>query len=156
MSTIQATTERVQKRAVGVLAAYSIPLLRINLGLVFLIFGALKFVPGASPAEDLVVRTFDALSLGYVSADVALAITAISECFIGLTLVTGKYLRAGLVVMAGSMVGILSPLVLFFPDLIAGGPTLAGQYVIKDIVLVAAGFVVAARTLGAHLVVDDA
>jgi putative oxidoreductase len=154
MSTIQATTERVQKQAAGVLATYSIPLLRISLGMVFLIFGALKFVPGASPAEDLVARTFDALSLGYINADVALLVTAVAECFIGLTLVTGKYLRAGLVVLAGSMVGIMSPLVLFFPDLIAGGPTLAGQYVIKDIVLVAAGFVVAARTLGARMVVE--
>ncbi|MGH3357438.1 MAG: DoxX family membrane protein [Nocardioidaceae bacterium] len=156
MSTIQATTERVQKRATEVLASYSIPMLRVSLGLVFLIFGSLKFVPGASPAEDLVVRTFDSLSLGFVNGEVALAITAVAECFIGLTLITGKYLRAGLAVLAGSMVGIMSPLVLFFPDLIAGGPTLAGQYVIKDIVLVAAGFVVAARTLGARLVVERA
>jgi uncharacterized membrane protein YkgB len=50
------------------------------------------------------------------------------------------------------MVGILSPLVLFFPELFPGAPTLEGQYVLKDIVLVAAGLVVTARALGAELV----
>jgi hypothetical protein len=50
------------------------------------------------------------------------------------------------------MVGILSPLVLLAGDLIADGPTLEAQYVFKDIVLVAAALVVAARALGARLV----
>jgi putative oxidoreductase len=47
-------------------------------------------------------------------------------------------------------VGILSPLVLFPDDLFAGkdhAPTLEGQYVLKDLVLVASGLVVAAREL---------
>ena len=44
------------------------------------------------------------------------------------------------------MVGIMSPLVLFYGDLFPGGlPTLEAQYVLKDIVLAAAGAVVAAR-----------
>ena len=62
-------------------------------------------------------------------------------------------LRAGLVVMAGSMVGIMSPLVLFFGDPFPGlVPTLEAQYLLKDIVLVAAGAVVAAHALGARYV----
>jgi putative oxidoreductase len=49
----------------------------------------------------------------------------------------------------------MSPLVLFFGDLFPDGtPTLEGQYVLKDIVLVAAGLVVAARVMGARLVTD--
>jgi hypothetical protein len=40
--------------------------------------------------------------------------------------------------MAGALVGILSPLVLFPDQMWSGnGPTLTGQYVFKDIVLVA-------------------
>ena len=53
-----------------------------------------------------------ALSLGILSGYGALVATAIVETFIGLTLITGKLLRAGLLVLGGAMVGILSPLVL--------------------------------------------
>lgn len=135
------------------LTRYSILILRVSLGLVFLGFGVLKFIPGASPAEELAVRTVERLSLGVLSGGVALFVTAAAECFIGLTLISGRLLRTGLLVLAASMVGILSPLVLFFTDLFPGAPTLEGQYVLKDIVLVAAGMVVAARTLGAQFVV---
>ena len=94
----------------------------------------------------------DRLTLGIVSGDVALFVTATAECFIGITLVSGKLLRPGLVVLGVSLAGILSPVVLFFSDLFPGAPTLEAQYVLKDIVLVAAGLVVAARALGARLV----
>ena len=138
------------------LAAHSVTLLRISLGLVFLGFGVLKFFPGASPAEDLVIRTVDTLTLGVVSGTPALVMTAAMETFIGLTLLTGVALRAGLVVLGGAMVGIMSPLVLFYGDLFPGGlPTIEGQYVLKDIVLAAAGAVVGARALGARYVTDD-
>ena len=49
------------------LAAHSVTALRISLGLIILGFGALKYFPGASPAEPLVMRTVDALSFGLVS-----------------------------------------------------------------------------------------
>jgi uncharacterized membrane protein YkgB len=140
--------QRVASTATGWLAAHSITALRVSLGLVFLGFGALKFVPGASPAEALVIRTFDTLSLGLVSGTTAV------ETFIGLTLLTGVGLLPGLVVMAGVMPGIMSPLVLFFGDLFPGYPTLEAQYVLKDVVLVTAGAVVAAQALGARYVLS--
>ena len=147
---------RAEAQVARWLAAHTITLLRISLGLVFLGFGVLKFFPGASPAEALVIRTVDALSLGLVSGPPALVMTAAMETFIGLTLLTGRGLRAGLVVLAGAMVGIMSPLVLFYGDLFPGGlPTIEGQYVLKDIVLAAAGAVVAAQALGAQYVVSD-
>jgi uncharacterized membrane protein YphA (DoxX/SURF4 family) len=142
------------ERAVRWLSRYSIGILRISLGLIFLGFGVPKFFPGVSPAEGLVTRTLDTLTFGVVTGTSALVLTAVVECFIGLTLLTGRFLRAGLVVLGGAMVGILSPLALFFTDLFPGGPTLEAQYVVKDIVLVAAGLVVAARALGASLVPD--
>ncbi|MEJ3748853.1 DoxX family protein [Actinomycetes bacterium KLBMP 9797] len=134
------------------LARHSIGILRVSLGVVFLGFGALKFVPGASPAEALVVRTLETLSLGLVSGTGALLVTAVAECFIGVTLITGRLLKTGLLVLAASLVGIMSPLVLFFADMFPGTPTLEAQYVFKDIVLVAGGLVVAAKALGARLV----
>lgn len=142
----------VTDRLAGWLARHSITALRVSLGLVFLGFGVLKFIPGASPAEELAVRTLETLTFGVISGGTALLVTAIAESFIGVTLITGKLLRIGLLVLAGSLVGIMSPLVLFFTDLFPGAPNLVGQYVVKDIVLVAAGLVVAARALGARLV----
>jgi len=148
--------EQVQRRAATWLAAHSITALRISLGLVFLGFGVLKFFPGASPAEALVMRTIDTLTLGVVSGQAAVVITAVLESFIGLTFITSIGLRAGLVVLTGSLVGIMSPLVLFTGDLFPDfTPTLEAQYVVKDIILAAAGAVVAAKVLGARYVVSS-
>lgn len=137
------------------LSRHSVDMLRISLGLIFLGFGVLKFVPGLSPAEELVSRTLETLSFGLVPPVAALLLTAVMETFIGVTLVTGRWLGAGLIALAGALVGILSPVVLFATDLFAGGPTLEAQYVLKDIVLAAAALVVAAAALGARLVADE-
>jgi hypothetical protein len=62
-------------------------------------------------------------------------------------------MRAGLVVMAGWLAGIMAPVVLFPTEMFPGGlPTLAAQYVLKDIILIAAAAVVAAQALGARMV----
>lgn len=134
------------------LAAHGLQLLQISLGVVFLAFGVLKFFPGASPAEPLVMRTIDTLTLGLVSGQAAVTMTAVIETFIGLTLVTGKFLRTGLVVLAGALAGMMSPLVLFFGDMFPGGtPTLEAQYVFKDIVFAAIVLVLGAKALGARM-----
>jgi putative oxidoreductase len=144
--------ERAQEVAVGWLSRYSVAVLRVSLGIVFFAFGVLKFFPGASPAEALVERTIDTLTLGIVHGRTAVLITAVMECFIGIALISGRFVRTGLVVLAGALVGIMSPLVLFFSDMFPNGtPTLEAQYVFKDIVLAAAGLVVAAVALGAKL-----
>lgn len=138
------------------LTAHSITALRISLGLVILGFGALKFIPGASPAEDLVMRTTDVLTLGLVSGTAAVVATAVLETFIGFTLLTGIGLRVGLVAMAGWLVGIMTPVVLFPADMFPGFfPTLEAQYVLKDVILAAAAAVVAAKELGARYVLAD-
>jgi hypothetical protein len=143
----------VSARLTAWLAAHSVTALRVSLGLIILGFGALKYVPGASPAEPLVLRTVDTLSLGLVSGTPAVVATAVLETFIGLTLITGIGLRVGLVALAGALVGMMSPLVLFFGDMFPGYlPTLEAQYVLKDIILAAAAAVVAARTLGARYI----
>ena len=133
------------------LSRHSITVLRVSLGVVFLGFGILKFFPGVSPAEDLAIRTIDALTLGIVSGGRALWLTAAVECFIGMTLVSGRWLRAGLATLGLALIGILSPLVLFFGDLFPGAPTLEAQYVLKDVVLAASGLVIGASALGARL-----
>ncbi len=137
------------------LAAHSVTLLRVSLGLVILGFGVLKFFPHVSPAEPLVARTVDALTLGLLTGRPAVVTTAIVEAVLGLILLTGKGLRIGLILMAGWLLGIMAPLVLFFGDLFPGFvPTLEAQYVLKDVILAAAGAVVAAQALGARYTVS--
>jgi putative oxidoreductase len=150
------TLRRVEARAAAWLARHSIDALRVSLGLVFLGFGVLKFVPGLSPAEPLAAQTIDVLTFGLMPERIGLVMVAGLETTIGLLLISGRWVRIALGLLAVELVGILSPIVLLPGQMFSGplAPTLAGQYVIKDIVLVAAGLVVAAKTLGARMVVD--
>ena len=136
------------------LVAHSIAILRVSLGAVFLAFGALKFFPGVSPAQDLVERTTDALTFGLVPGAVALVAVAAMECIVGICLVSGRAVPLAVCLLGVLLVGILSPLVLLTGRLFAGphgAPTLEGQYVLKDVILVGAGLVVAATCRGAGL-----
>ena len=72
-------------------------------------------------------------------------------------LITGRYLRATLLLLFVQMAGTITPLFLFpaatwvhFPY----APTLEGQYIIKNIVLVAAAIAVGATVRGGGLVVE--
>jgi uncharacterized membrane protein YphA (DoxX/SURF4 family) len=138
-------------RLQGWLSAHSVPVLRVALGSVFLVFGVLKLFPGYSPAAQIAARTLDRLTMGLLTGETAVLVTAATEIVIGLTLVTGVFLRTGLVVLAGALVGIMSPLVLFTAELFPHGPSLMGQYVLKDVVLAAAGLVIGAWALGSRL-----
>ena len=71
------------------LARWSITILRVGLGVIFLGFGVLKFFPGVSPAEGLVMRTLDVLAFGIIPAHTGVALVAGLECAIGLGLITG-------------------------------------------------------------------
>ena len=154
--TTPASPRTIADTAIEKLAAFltrhSVAILRVSIGLVFVVFASFKYVSGASPAQDLAIATVDKLTLGMVTGHSALLFTALTETIIGITLLTGRFVKVGLCVMAMAMVGILSPLVLF-PGQMWGdhGPTLTGQYVFKDLVLVAGAMVVAAHALGARL-----
>jgi putative oxidoreductase len=133
------------------LRAHSIELLRVSVGLVILAFGVLKFFPGVSPVEGLTIKTTDALSFGLVPGHIAIVIVATLETIIGLLLISGRFLRLAIYLLAGQLIGVLAPLVLFTGRLFAGphnAPTLEGQYVIKDLIVVAAGLVVASTLPG--------
>lgn len=128
----------------------SITTLRIALGAVFLLFGLLKFFDNVSPAERISVRTVESLTFDLLTGDTARIVVATLEVSIGVLMISGMFQRLGLVLLGMAMVGILAPLVLFPEDLFAGrfhAPTLLGQYVIKDIVLLGAGLVIMARVL---------
>jgi uncharacterized membrane protein YphA (DoxX/SURF4 family) len=145
---------RIDQQVTVWLARHSVSLVRISLGVVFLLFGVLKFVPGASPAEDMATRVMSDMTLGLIPDWLCLVLVAAMESTIGLSLVTGRYLKVGLSLLGMAIVGIMAPLVLFPQDLLTNEltPTIEGQYVFKDIVLAAAALPVFLRERGARFV----
>ena len=69
------------------------------------------------------------------------------ESLVGILLIAGVFQRFALALLAVTFVGILSPLVFFTGELFTPGPTLTAQYILKDVVLIAAAMVVASRAL---------
>ena len=147
--------DRVDVQITGTLARIGVPAVRIALGIVFLWFGVLKFFPNLSPAEDLAARTIQRLTAGAVQPDVSLPVLAAWESVIGIGLILGRWLRGILFLLAVQMAGTFTPLVLF-PDetwtIFPIAPTLEGQYIIKNVVLIAAAMVVRATVRGGRIV----
>ena len=138
------------------LAEYGVTALRISIGVIFFWFGVLKFWPGLSPADQLATETIDRLSFGLLPRDTARILLAVLETSIGIGLVTGKYMRITLLLLVGQMLGTVTPLFLFTDITWADPfvPTLEGQYILKNIVLVSAALTIGATVRGGGLVDD--
>ena len=124
--------------------------IRIALGINYFHFGFLKFYPDLSPAELIASYTAQRLSLYWISASTTLQIIAVMECTIGCALLFNIGLRwvapAFFFHMAATFLPLfLLPEVAFkFAPL---APTIEGQYILKNFVLVSAGLVVFAPHL---------
>ena len=152
--TLPAPLDPIDKRITGWMARHGVGLARIALGIVFLWFGAIKFVPGLSPAADLAGRTIEAITFGLVPPSVGVPILAAWECVVGLGLLTGYQLRVTLLLLFVQMPGTMMPLMLFPEEtfrIFPYAPTLEGQYIIKNVVLVSAAIVVGATVRGGQL-----
>jgi uncharacterized membrane protein YkgB len=136
------------------MAQRGVTLTRLALGVVFLWFGVIKFVPGWSPAADLAARTIARLTFGLVPEPLGLPILAAWESLIGLGLLSGRFLRFTLLLLFLQLPGTMLPL-LFFPHetflAFPQAPTLEGQYIIKNLVLVGAAIVIGATVRGGRL-----
>lgn len=139
------------------MARHGITLLRWSIGLIFIWFGTLKLVPGMSPADQIATETTMTLTFGVLSEDVARLALACLELAIGIGLVTGRFLRVTLLLLFAQMAGTLTPLVISPDQIWSDFPfvlTLEGQYIMKNAVLISAGFVIGATVRGGRLVED--
>ncbi len=146
---------RIDPVITGFMARYSILFLRVSLGINFFWFGVLKFFPNLSPAQGLAARTIEVLSFGLIGSEISVPLLALWECLIGLGLITGKFLRATLFLLFLQMAGTMTPLVLFPSETFVRfpyAPTLEGQYIIKNLVLISAGLVVGSTVRGGRIV----
>jgi uncharacterized membrane protein YphA (DoxX/SURF4 family) len=128
-----------------VAARHGLRLLRLSLGLVFLWFAVPKFRPGLSAADTLAQDTISALTANVITGSLATYLLAALETAIGLGLLVGRLLRPTLAALMFQMAGTLTPLALF-PALMWKAPlvlTLEGQYIVKNLVLIAACIAVA-------------
>ena len=157
MQIIVDSFNRIDKRITNWMASYGILVLRISLGVVFFWFGILKFFPGISPAQDLATRTIAIITFGVIPSTTSVFLLAIWECVIGLGLIFGVFMRATLLLLFLQMLGTITP-IFFFPHevftQIPYAPTLEGQYIIKNLVLISAGIVIGATVRGGAVVAD--
>lgn len=140
------------------MAKNGVPITRVALGIVFLWFGIIKLGPGWSPATDLAGRTIERVTFGLVEPSVGIPVLAVWESLIGLGLLTRKFLRTTLLLLFVQMPGTMMPLLLFpaeafnaFPH----APTLEGQYIIKNLVLIGAAIMIGATVRGRSIEAEE-
>jgi hypothetical protein len=136
------------------LVKHSLHALRLSLGVVYLWFGALKLFPGLSPAQEIARRTIAILSFGLVPHGLDMLLLALLECAIGFNFLWGKYPRITLGLMTFQMIGAMAPLVLFPQEVFRVfpiAPTLEGQYILKNLVLLSAAMVLATTVRGGRV-----
>lgn len=137
---MQTTYRRIDAGITRLLRRWSIPALRVSLGLVFLWFGALK-VFDITPVADLVADT-----VYWVDPDWFVPLLGIVEVAVGIALIAKVALRPALAVFALQMAGTFLVLVILpdvaFQDGNIFKLTTEGEFVVKNLVLLSAGLVV--------------
>jgi len=150
--------QNADRKITGWMASHGITLLRISMGIIFFWYGMLKFFEGLSPAESLAIRTIDILTFGLVGPATVRYGLAAWEVLIGIGLLFRFRLRETLLLMFLQMLGTLTPIILLPGEVFRVIPyalTLEGQYIFKNLVLIAAGMVIGATVRGGALVPED-
>lgn len=140
MTSLSQAFETLDRRLVRFMRAHGVRLLRLSLAVVFIWFGALKLV-GRSPVADLVART-----VYWLPPESFVLWLGAWEVVVGLGLLFAVALRVTLALFWLQMAGTFLVLVLR-PDIAFQGRnplllTTEGEFVIKNLVLIAAGLVV--------------
>ncbi|MFW6724440.1 DoxX family membrane protein [Streptomyces sp. MAR4 CNY-716] len=125
-------------------ALFGIAALRISIGIIYLWFGIPKFFPGVSPAEALASKTVERLTFGVIEGTAASVVTGTLETVLGLLLISGRLVSLTSIGLLAHMAGTFTPLFIFPKETWEGFciGTLEGQYILKNLVIVAAAFVV--------------
>jgi len=139
----QQTFDRIDRHIAGFMGRWGTPALRLSLGIIFIWFGLLKPL-GISPAESLVLATVRWMPL--FEPATWLSVIGWWEVVIGVTFLFRPTNRIAIALLALQMVGTFMPLILlpgvtFQPDRIPYGLTVEGQYIVKNLVIIAAALV---------------
>lgn len=131
--------------------------LRFSLAIIFIWFGLLKPL-GLSPAAPLVRATVDWMPL--LSPDGWVAVIGWWEVAIGATFLFQRTVRIAIALLALQMAGTFMPLVMlpsvtFQPGHIPYAPTMEGQYIIKNLLIISAALAVGGTARHADKTVFD-
>jgi uncharacterized membrane protein YkgB len=137
------TLDTLDRRIAEVMAHSGVTALRYSLGLIFIWFGILKPL-GLSPAAPLLIATVGFLPV--FTPEQWLGIIGWWEVAIGLTFLFRATLRIAIGLLALQMVGTFMPLfmlpeVTFQAGRIPYAPTMEGQYIIKNLLIISAALV---------------
>lgn len=139
------------------LAHNGLILTRFALGIVFLWFGLLKFMPMVTPVDQLAERTLVLITFHQFPAAACLHTLAIFECLIGIGLLTGRFLHLTILLLFLQMPGTFLPMILLRHETwihLLWFPSFEGQYIIKNFVLIAAGLIVASTIRGGKIIAN--
>jgi len=134
--------DKFDRVTIKVMRSTSRPAIRLSFGIIFIWFGILKPLH-LSPAEGLLKATVTWLPFG--SPDNWLIIIGWWEVVIGVFFLFEKTTRIAIILLLTQMVGTFMPL-LFLPEVTfqSGNvllPTMEGQYIIKNLIIISAALV---------------
>lgn len=139
------SVENFDLRLIRLSKDFFIPITRFGLFVVFFWFGLLKVI-GLSPASGLVQKLFEQ-TIPFMDFGTFLVLFGIFECLIGILFLVRGAERVVIPLLFIHMITTFGPLVLLPQESWSGFmvPTLAGQYIIKNLVLIAAAIGIAAN-----------
>lgn len=120
---------------------HTFSILRVSIGIIYLWFGALKYFPQLSPADQLAKDTINLLTLGLLPENVSIILLAIYETVIGLLLIAGWWRQSVFYLILFHVACTFLPIFFFEQVSFTSSPyafTLVGQYIMKNIIIVAA------------------
>jgi uncharacterized membrane protein YkgB len=137
---IRRRVDRIDESVSGFMERYGVTILRIAVAIVFIWFGVLKVID-KSPVEDLVKDT-----IYFLPEDTFFVVLGVWEIVIGVGLLVPVMLRLTLALFWLQMAGTFLSLIVLpdraFQD---GNPLLldvTGEFIVKNLVLIAAGLVI--------------
>ncbi len=130
------------RKIISWLGHHGLIALRFSIALIFIWFGFLKVID-YSPAANLVKQTLYWMNLSSVVVFLGLWEMAIGFCFMFRSLI-----RIGIALLLPQIIGTFLPLILL-PEITFQHdsfliPTLEGQYIIKNLIIIAAAMVIGA------------
>lgn len=148
---MQRFLEKCDSEIICAVKSLSVPFGRFAIFVVFFWFGALKLV-GTSPANPLVADLLEK-TLPFMTFDVFITLFAIYEMVIGVVFLIPRLERLAIALLVPHMITTFMPLILL-PTVAWQGfltPTLEGQYIIKNLVIIATAMGIAAHLHPFHL-----
>lgn len=148
MSMIKRGIDLFDRFVVWTMDSFGIKFARLAVGVVFIWFGALKIMGELSPAYDLVAAT-----VYWLTPEIIVPLLGVWEVAIGVAFLIPRLTRVALLLLIPQMPGTFLPLVLLpevtytvFPF----GLTIEGQYIVKNLVIIACALLIGGSALRQH------